>query len=246
MAPTITVDADPTQVDGSTTAPLAALGQPVRLPAPTLLGQALTDQLAAGVAALREQRGKVTKPEDTHDLVRAVQSGRNALQDLVNVLRAVIALCDAVHLEELATAMGVDTNGIPKANMAVPFDGETIKLTREFETEYTTDLDQLLACVQALVEKNWRADGDDPAEDPGGFAAEVARVVLGDIMGKTSPKITGVRALAATLGHKGDDTLAAVATDSHRRVGSTFKRLKVEQVNPLQESSAFVPLGRRR
>lgn len=253
MAPTIAVDADPTQVDATTAppiphttaTPLAALGQPVRLPIARALRDTLTDQLAAGVEDARHARGPVTVPEDTHDLIRAVQAARNHAAALIVVLKDFIDQCDGVHAEELATAVGTDRHGVPLANMAVPFDGEKIRLTRKFDGEFTTDVDQLLVAVRSLVTLYWTQDGKSPADDPEQFAREVSLVMLNDVMGKSKPKVTGVEALAVTLGHHEQDDAAAIARGAHRRTSSVYKGIGIEQVTPAQEKAAPV-LPRRR
>lgn len=255
MAPPIVV-ADPTQVVAptlaptiagpATAAPLAGLGQHVRLPLPHPLRDTLATQLEAGVEQVRRARGPVTVPEDTHDLIRDVQNARNHAAGLIEVLKEFVGRCDTVHTEELCTAVGVDRNDVPLSNMSVPFDGEKIKLTRRFEGEFVTDVDQLIVAATSLVKLHWTQDNKTPDQDPDEYAWEVAGVILDDVMSKTKPKVTGVEALATTLGHYKQDDAAAIARGAHRRVSSAYKGVSVEQVTPMQEKAKPILPRRRR
>jgi hypothetical protein len=252
MAPTITVDAaDPTtQVDGASTpatfAPLAPLSQSIQLPAVELLRKTLLEQFEAGVTAAIRQRGPVHEPEQTYPLIRALQDVRNNLQAIVDVLLAVIALVDSQQVAEAALAVGADDDGYPRKNFAVPYNGEKITFTRDVETQYETDLDQLLVAVRTLVAAYWQQEGRDPAADPEQFAREVSLVLLEDIMGKTRPKVRGMDALAVSLSSVGDDGAASIARSAHRKVGSTVKRVKIDQVTPIQEAAKPPTIARRR
>jgi hypothetical protein len=156
---------------------------------------------------------------------------------VIDVLVRVQDECAEAQRAEAIAAHGVDENGDPRKNMAVPFDGMTIRLTRETSSQYRTDPDQIHAAAAALVERQWTANGLDAKTDPIGFARDVAGFITEDIRTKSDAKVKGIDALAATLGHHGLDTMASAVRDAHVKLGTRVTRYSVKVESPTANSS---------
>jgi hypothetical protein len=190
-------------------------------PAPTDLKVRLTEQLNAHVQRIRDERGEVTGPEDTFDLIRRLTAAGERLGDYGRAFMAVAKTTKDIVEEEHLEAVG-DSDGIPASNLKVPTAGGDISITRDLQNQYDIDMDQVVAVLAAQTALAWgeRACQDlqlsTPSEQPEQFAIEVALTAL-SFVGAAKPKVTSVRALAEQLSRDGDDQLAKVARDSIRK-----------------------------
>lgn len=253
MAPTIAVDADPTQVDGSTppdalTAPLAPLGQPLQLLSPSALDALVRDQLAGALEARRALRGDVQVPEDAHNLIRNLDDVAGIIGRYRDVFVGLAKLVDAELLAEHAAAVGVGRDGVPRDSMdVVATDGTTIKFTREWTRIHEIDRGQAVAAAAGLVTHEWRARGGDPAADPEGFATAVVECVGEHLLGTAATKvlITKLEGLIAVLGERKLDHLASVANGAYVGTSTEFDKVKIERVAPKQEKPKRTRITRK-
>lgn len=256
MAPTPQVDDVEATHPGESTitmtparvAPLGPLSADdvVELPASRPLAELLTEQLDAGVARMRGDR-TVTRPADTHDLVRALAGTGDRLREYEDLFKALGKRVAAELSAELATAVGRDRNGAPRDNMDVPDDdGTTIKVTREWSTSHDIDRDQAVTANVALVAHEWKTRGVVVTPEAEQFAVAAVSSVVELLLPAAAQKvnITGLEALTALLGERELNDLAQVASDAYRSTTSKFTKAKVARVEPVKTPRARIPRKR--
>lgn len=195
-------------------------------PAPSDLKTRLTEQLNEHVQRIRDERGEVTGPEDTFDLIRRLTAAGERLGEYGRAFTAVAKTTKDIVEEEHLEAVG-DSDGIPASNLKVPTAGGDILITRDLQNVYDIDMEQVVAVLAAQVSTSFEKRGGDPARQPEDYAIEVALTAL-TFVGAAKPKVTAVRALAEQLSREGDDQLAKVARDSIRKT-QKFKGIKVDR-----------------
>jgi hypothetical protein len=206
------------------------------LPEPARFAKILREWLDSEILAAREARGQVVRPEDTHQLVRALQGVVETFGEYGRAFTTAAAVAKQVMGEELGTAVG-EQDGIPNQGMTVPdLDGTMIKLALDTVNSYTIDLDVVRVALAELILATTEIGVDlenaclDAAlaapEDRPAAAAErnavMARALIlamteHDRFGKPSVGVTAVRKLAKDLGALGDDKLAGAVTGAIRK-----------------------------
>lgn len=217
------------------TGALVPLGTGDDLPDPTELKRQLTEQLTEHVRRIREERGPVTQPADTYDLVRRLTAVRERLGDYSRAFTGVADSAKGCLEEELFEAVS-EQDGIPTAPLNVPTAGGDITVRADTSNAHDIDMSQILACLAAMVADEWvqtfhtdpeRGGLAMPRDEPEQFAIEVAERAL-DFVGAAKPKVSKVRAFASKLARAGRDDLSAVASSAivTRRV---YNGIKVER-----------------
>ena len=223
------------------------------LPAPSEFARMLRDWLDAEILAVREQRGDVERPEDTHQLVRSLQGVVEIFGEYGRAFFTAAGVARQVLEEELATAVGeqVGAPGKPTQGMTVPdLDGTMIKMVLDHANSYTIDLDTVRAALAELIlaTTDIATDLQDAALDAALAAPEdraaatgalhvlVARILVHamtahDRFGKPSVGVTAVRKLAKDLGALGDDKLAGAVTGAIRKT-TDYRGVKITREQP--------------
>lgn len=222
---------------------LVALWQPLQMPAPTVLREALLLRLENLVVDARRERGAVTLPEDTFGLVRSLTQSRELLGEYKSAMVAAERFVDGEITEELTEAVG-EQDGVPTANLTVPdLDGTNIRLLRDQANEYSIDLSALMAVVIADVMSSWVLV--ERVRDATS-ASDAAELVMGGIQyaferllqtGKFEPQPTKLNAYAMDLAGTGKDDLAAAVSSAVKKK-TRYKGVKVERVQRKRRATA--------
>lgn len=207
------------------TGALVPLGTGDGLPDPTELKRQLTEQLTEHVRRIREERGPVTQPADTFDLVRRLTTVRERLGDYSRAFTGVADSAKGCLEEELFEAVS-EQDGIPTAPLNVPTAGGDITIRADTSNSHDIDMSQVIACLSLQVFEEWTAGGREPY-DIVDFGQAVAERAL-DFVGAAKPKVSKVRAFASELARAGRDDLSAIAASAivTRRV---YNGIKVER-----------------
>lgn len=220
-----------------TGAELAPLPEPVRkLPEPRALAALLRERLESEIVRVRDERGDVHAPEDTHQLVRALQGFREAAADYSRAFSTVAGIAAQEIEQELLSAVG-EQDGIPNGPMTVTDrDGTQIKLSVDNSNSYEIDKDSVYPTLAELLMATHPTLTDDILNAALTYALEVDdRPAMGaefngtvnralvaamqelETIGTVTLQVTKVKALAGSLGRLGADSLAAVATGAIRK-----------------------------
>lgn len=200
---------------------------------PHQLQTELVDQFEKRLTAIRERRGEIHRPEDTHQLIRAVFAVGAHASEISRVISAFAKRAQQVLAEELNEAVG-EQAGIPNGAMSVPYgDGTNIRIAPEYKTVRDIDLQSALVGVVTLVDDLWHEQGLRRADNPIGFALEVAERAITGLFGASAKvQITGINVLANELGQRGLDSVASVVRDAVVSERKVFDKVKVEQTTP--------------
>jgi Arc/MetJ family transcription regulator len=237
MAPPSGAASEPTRSDGGTDQVIATAlaplgGSQVHRIGPDQLAEQLLEEFERGLLQLRQARGEIHTPEDTHETIRRVFGVREASAAYAEAFAKVVKRADGALEEELLEGVGGSGAGVPTRSMDVPLaDGDTIRLDRVFQSTRNVDADQAIACLVCLVRQEWVDNGGYPSDDPVQFAIECIERVISDMLPASAknPKVTAVEALATLLGHRGDDQMAAVARGAIGKTQKKFKNVKTER-----------------
>lgn len=201
-------------------------------PDPQLLKRQLAAEFETAYLKLRQARGRVCLPEDTHETIRRLYGVKDGAKAFAEAFGALDARVDKVLAEELLIAVGKKSpNGDPDEparSMRVPYSNALIRIFAEYTTTYDIDLNQVITALVMLVANEWKDESLSPGGDPEAFAAECVHRTLTDVMSKTKPKITGVEALAVQFGHRGDHQTAGTVRSAARKIGRKFVQVKNE------------------
>lgn len=222
---------------------LVALWQPLQMPAPTVLREALLLRLERLVIEARRERGDVTLPEDTFALVRSLARSRELLGEYQDAMSAAQRFVDGEITEELTEAVG-EQDGVPTGNLTVPdLDGTNIRLVRDQSNEYSVDVTALMSVVIADVMSSWvlveRVRDADTA-------TEASELIVGGLQyaferllqtGRFDPQPTKLNAYAVDLAGTGRDDLAAAVSSAVRKK-TRYKGVKVERVQRKRRARA--------
>jgi hypothetical protein len=197
---------------------------------PAQLKRELAAAFELGLLQLRRERGAVHLPEDTHAAVRRVSDIAQHAGAYEAAFKALRVRAEQALGEELIEAVGSASDGIPLSAMKVPHNGDIIRVSPEFTTVRDIDVQQ---AAYALAESEL-ATWDFPADDDlraliVQYALTVASRVVDELYCAAKPKVTGVEALATTLGHHGEDQLASVARSAIGKPTKKFTKIKVER-----------------
>lgn len=198
--------------------------------------QRLKTQLAAefekALIDLRRNRGRVCLPEDVHETIRRLYGVKEGAKSYAEAFSALDKRVDKVLAEELLEAVGARSEDgdpdEPARSMRVPYSNALIRLFPEYATTHGIDLNQVITALVMLIAQEWVEQSLSIREDPQTFAVECIHRALTDIMSKTTPKISGVEALAVLFGHRGDDQMAAVVRSAVRPPVKKFVKVKNE------------------
>lgn len=194
------------------TGALVPLGGGDDIPAPTDLKKQLVDSMETHVVRIRADRGEVTNPSDTFDLIRRLTAVQERMGDYQRAFGSVAKTAKDYLEEELFEAVH-EQDGIPMSNLTVPTAGGDIQLKRNTENVYDIDMGQVVAVIAARLSGSWGVEEGGAAARPEEFAIAVALEALA-FFSAPKPKVTAVRALAVQLAREGDDKLAGVALDA--------------------------------
>lgn len=237
MAPPSGAGSEATPSDAGTDHVIATALSPLggtQLPrvGPDQLREHLLAEFERGLLQLRQARGEIHTPEDTHETIRRVFGVREAFAAYADAFAKGVKRADGALEEELLEGVGGTGAGVPTRSMDVPLaDGDSIRLDRVFQSTRNVDVDQAIYCLAVLVEQEWRDNGNSPTADPVAFAVECINRAISDMLPASAknPKVTAVEALATLLGHRGDDQMAAVARGSIGKTQKKFKQVKTER-----------------
>lgn len=195
-----------------------------------LLKRQLSEAFEQHLAELRQERGVVYTPEDTHSVIRKVADVADTAAAYADAFKALVTRAEAVLGEELLEAVGGDQQGVPARPMDVPHGDETIRLQLEFKTHRRIEADQVYTALVSLVDMEWADDDRDPTADPWGFALDcITRVINGLLPANTQPNPTKVEALAVALGRRGEDQLASVVRSAVGARQKEFRKVSVDR-----------------
>lgn len=232
-------------------AELEPLPEPVRkLPAPRELAAMLREVLESEIVRVRQERGDVHAPEDTHALIRSLQAFREAAGDYGRAFSTVAGVAGQEIEQELLSAVG-EQDGVPNSGMGVPdADGTTIKVSIDSSNSYDIDADSvyptlaelLVATHPSLVDDILNAavsvalDIDDRPRLMAEFSGAINQALVLAMnelstIGTVTLQVTKVKALAASLGRLGADKLASVATGAIRKTTS-HKGVSIKREQP--------------
>lgn len=223
------------------------------LPAPSEFARMLREWLDAEIQAVREERGDVERPEDTHKLVRSLQGVVETFGEYSRAFSTAATVARQVLEEELTTAVGETAGapGKPTQGMTVPdLDGTMIKMALDHANSYTIDVDVMRAALAELILATTEITTDlqdaaldaalaapeDRAAATGALHVLVSRILVHamtehDRFGKPSVGVTAARKLAKDLGALGDDKLAGAVTGAIRKK-TDYKGVKVTREQP--------------
>jgi hypothetical protein len=202
----------------------------------------LIDALRASVTQIRETRGNVVVPEDTHDLVRRLVDAGEVLRRVADCLLSTAAEADALVEEEAVTLYGEDV-GVPRNSLFVPDgEGQRIAVRADWKSGASTwDVPSLVGWVieeevaeQAAAKRAEVENLDRPAEaadlawyesDAQTVAHEVVLRLL--TLGRYTPSVTAINALRTRLSEKGRDADAAVIGQLRSISDRTYLGVKI-------------------
>jgi hypothetical protein len=176
----------------------------------------LIDALRASVTQIRETRGNVVVPEDTHDLVRRLVDAGEVLRRVADCLLSTAAEADALVEEEAVTLYGEDV-GVPRNSLFVPDgEGQRIAVRADWKSGASTwDVPSLVGWV---IE-------EEVAEQAAAKRAEVVLRLL--TLGRYTPSVTAINALRTRLSEKGRDADAAVIGQLRSISDRTYLGVKI-------------------
>lgn len=217
------------------------------LPSPREFAKILRERLEGEVLRVRQERGEVHAPEDTHALLRSLQGFREVAGEYARAWTGVAKVAGQEAEEELKSAVG-EQEDVPNSGMDVPdTDGTTIKVTLDTVNDYTIDPEALRFAVAGWV----TADADlmnrvrEAAMEDAMFnerenlenvlaAAVLEGLHVMERAGLFTPQVSKVRALAKEIGGKGLDHLASVLTGAiHKK--TVYKGVKLARQQPKEK-----------
>lgn len=227
-----TDDTTTTEPPGDT---LVALWQPLQMPAPAVLREALLLRLEGLVVDARRERGTVRLPEDTYALVRTLMKSGELLGEYRSAIGAAEKFVTGEIAEELTEAVG-EQDGVPMGNLTVPdVDGTNIRLVRDQANTYSIDTSALIAVVIADVMSSWVLvervrDASDTTHASellvAGLQYAFDRLLT---TGRFEPQSSKLNAYAMDLAGTGRDDLAAAVSSAVAK-RSTYRGVKSERV----------------
>jgi hypothetical protein len=185
----------------------------------------LIDALRASVTQIRETRGNVVVPEDTHDLVRRLVDAGEVLRRVADCLLSTAAEADALVEEEAVTLYGEDV-GVPRNSLFVPDgEGQRIAVRADWKSGASTwDVPSLVGWVieeevaeQAAAKRAEVENLDRPAEaaDLAWYESDAQTVAH------------AINALRTRLSEKGRDADAAVIGQLRSISDRTYLGVKI-------------------
>lgn len=201
-------------------------------PDPQRLKEQLKAEFENAYLELRRTSGRVCLPEDTHERIRRLYGVKEGAKAFAEAFTALDRRVDQVLAENLVEAVGSKSSDgdpdEPARSMRIPYGHALIRLFPEYATTHGIDLNQVLTALVMLIAEEWVEQGLSIRENPQTFTVECIHRALTDIMSKTTPKISGVEALAVLFGHRGDDQMAAVVRSAVRPPVKKFVKVKNE------------------
>jgi hypothetical protein len=201
----------------------------------------LIDALRASVTQIRDARGNVVVPEDTHDLVRRLVDAGEVLRRVADCLITAAKEADALVEEELLTVQGAD-EGVPRASLFVPDgEGQRIAVRAEWKSgDSTWDVPSLVGwLIDEEVADYKTADPLQRALRDAGTSApmmwdddQVREVIRNTVdrllsLGRFTPQATPINALRTRLSEKGRDADAAVIGQLRSVSDRTYLGVKI-------------------
>lgn len=217
------------------------------LPSPREFAEILRLRLEGEIIRVRDERGEVHAPEDTHALLRSLQGFREVASEYARAWTGVAKIAGQEAEEELKTAVG-EQEDVPNSGMDVPdIDGTTIKVSLDTANDYSIDVVALRFAVASwisadrdLVNRVREAAMEDAMFSETENLETVLTAAFVDVLhvmervGAFTPQVSKVRALAKEIGGKGLDHLASVVTGAIRKK-TIYKGVKLARQQPKEK-----------
>jgi hypothetical protein len=218
------------------------------LPSPRDFAELLRERLESEIIRVREERGPVAAPEDTHALVRSLLKFSEVVDEYARGLSTVGKEARQEIENELADGVGEQSPGVPTQGMDVPdLDGTMIKISLVNANDYTIDVPSLRGAIAAflstksdMVHALREAVLEDAMFSETSNLADALMPLLVETMqtleeaGNYTPQVSKVRALAKRIGGQGLDTIASVVSGSILKK-TTYKGVKVAREQPKEK-----------